>query len=122
MMPVIDFLSPISLDGFANRLRAFRKRLARWAARANWQHRATLEAGAVDRPHCLEAVHSRIRAARVISDSLTALQAHSNRLFVAKHVRAASSAHSLYSLIELCRSLVRLTVAKLLVGWRRYAM
>jgi hypothetical protein len=40
----------------------------------------------------------------VISDSLTALQVHSNRLFVAKHghVRAVNSAHSLYSLIELC--------------------
>jgi hypothetical protein len=41
----------------------------------------------------------------------------SNRLLIAEHghVQAAGSAHSLSSLIELCCSCVRLTVAKLSV-------
>jgi hypothetical protein len=57
---VIGILPPTSTDTSADGLHAVRKWLARWAARAIWQHRATLEAGAVDRPHCLEAVHSRL--------------------------------------------------------------
>jgi hypothetical protein len=57
---VIGILHPISTDNSADGLHAVRKWLAKWAARAIWQHRGALEAGAVDRPHCLEAVHSRL--------------------------------------------------------------
>jgi hypothetical protein len=65
---------------------------------------AMLEAGAVDRPHCLVAVHSRLRAAQVISDcrtpwlqnsTLTGRHVHSSRLVIAEHghVQAGGSAH-----------------------------
>jgi hypothetical protein len=98
------------------------------ASRAIWHHRAMLESGARPPPHCVEAVHSRLRAAQVVSDcrtlwfqnsTLTERHVHANRLLVANHghVQAASSAHSLFSLIELCCSCVRPTVAKLSVGW-----
>jgi len=81
-------------------------------------HRAMLESGARVPPHCLEAVHSRLRAAQVISDcwrslhqaTLTGLAAwrhvHSNRFSVAKHAHAqpAGGVHFLSCLIERSRS------------------
>ena len=55
------------------------------AARTIWHHHAMLESGARDPPHCLEAVHSRPRAAQVISDCSVWRHAYSNRLLVGEH-------------------------------------
>src|ERR1700758_1744721 len=61
-------------------------------------HRAMLESGARVPPHCLEAVHSRFRAAQVVPWR----HAYSNRLLVGDdaHGPPAGSPHFLSSLIE----------------------
>src|SRR5438132_10674880 len=61
-------------------------------------HRAMLESGARVPPHCLEAVHSRLRAAQVVPWR----HAYSNRLLVGDdaHGPPAGSPHFLSSLIE----------------------
>ena len=92
----------VAPPGRRSRVLAKASSSSRVAARAIWHHRAMLEAGAGDPRLCLEAVHSRLRAAQVISDCSVWRHVYSKRLLVAEHARgpAAGSPHFLSCLIE----------------------
>src|SRR5262249_17904796 len=63
-----------------------------------WQHRATLESGARVPPHCVEALHFRLRAAQAISDCPRSphqapLFQYSTLIATHVHAQAAGSVH-----------------------------